>query len=476
VSGALFWTSINTSWYNGHDCGFRNQQAHGGCFSQNNDTNKIKAEVAWLAVRPSIMATAFSEYSYRHLRMSRLFSRTPATSQFGPARSTGYAIALAKPAKYLLAIAVLILHAMPVLQQSPSGSLSLSGFVVPEAAPGGTIPIHRQELINPDPSVPFSHVASICELSQGRLAAVWYAGSREGGRDVAIYLAFRDPQTSSWSKPRAIVTRTSAEGELRRRIKKVGNPVLFSNKAGGLWVLYVTISIGGWSGSSLNLTRSSDQGQTWSRSERLTLSPFLNVGELVRNPPVQLADGGWMVPIHQELIGHLPELLWLRESSSGVSATKTRMLAAGICYQPALVPLSTNSALAMLRDFSALKGIEITRTTNAGRDWSPPQLSNLPNPDSGVADLRLADGRLLTVFIDSPRKPGDLCLASSRDDGRTWTRLTTLAPGREGSHYPFMLQTEDGQIHVVYTSKSSAIKHLVFNEAWLETLPPLSLE
>jgi predicted neuraminidase len=363
---------------------------------------------------------------------------------------------------------------MPVLQHDPPGSISQSGFIVPEVAPGGTIPTHRQEMVNPDSSAPFSQVASICALSKGRLAAVWYAGSCEGGRDVAIYLAIRDPETASWSKPRAIVTQQSAEADLRRRIKKVGNPVLFSNKAGSLWMVYVTISIGGWSGSSLNLTRSSDEGQTWSRSERLTLSPFLNVGELVRNRPERLADGGWLVPIHQELIGRLPELLWLRESNSGVSATKSRMLAGGNWYQPALVPLSTNSALAMLRDFSALKGIEITRTTNAGRDWSPPQLSNLPNPDSGLAGLRLAGGRLLTVFIDSSRKPGDLCLASSRDEGRTWTRLTVLAQARDGGHYPFMLQTEDGQIHVVYSSNKTAINHVVFNEAWLETLPLLS--
>jgi len=200
------------------------------------------------------------------------------------------------------------------------------------------------------------------------------------------------------------------------------------------------------------------------------------VGELVRNRPAMLTDGSWLVPIHQELIGHLPELLWLSESGTGVLACKTRILGAGPGYQPALVPMNNNSSLALLRDFSALNRIEVTRTTNTARDWSPPQMPGLPNPDSGLAALHLADGRILLAFTDSTRKPGNLCLASSRDQGQTWTRLATLADARQGEgNYPFMIQTEEGEIHVVYTWRMSGIKHVVFNEAWLETLPALSL-
>jgi predicted neuraminidase len=159
-----------------------------------------------------------------------------------------------------------------------------------------------------------------------------------------------------------------------------------------------------------------------------------------------------------------------------VAATKTRILGAGPGYQPALVAVNTNSALAILRDFSALNKIAVTRTTNAARDWSPPQLLGLPNPDSGLAALQLADGRILLAFPDSTRTPGNLCLAGSRDEGQSWTRLATLADVSQGEgYYPFIIQTRDGQIHVVYTWRKSAIKHLVFNKAWLETLPAWSL-
>ena len=67
-----------------------------------------------------------------------------------------------------------------------------------------------------------SHVASLSELPDGRLAATWYAGSREGAGDVAIYFSTRTPADTRWSLPRAIVTRELATRDLNRYIKKVG--------------------------------------------------------------------------------------------------------------------------------------------------------------------------------------------------------------------------------------------------------------
>jgi len=41
--------------------------------------------------------------------------------------------------------------------------------------------------------------------------------------------------------------------------------------------------------------------------------------------------------------------------------------------------------------------------------------------------------------------------------------------------YPFLLQTGDGRVHLVYTWKRKAIKHLAFNLLWLNSpgfMPP----
>lgn len=347
-----------------------------------------------------------------------------------------------------------------------------STFVTPTRVAAGDIaPFYHEETVDPDSPHAMSHVASLTELPDGRLAAAWYAGSREGGGDVAIYLSTRATTETRWSAPRAIVTRESAARDLNRYIKKVGNAVIFADRAGALSLLYVTVSIGGWSGSSINLTTSTDAGATWSRSQRLTLSPFFNLSELVKNAPVALDDGRWAVPIYHELVSTFPEVLWLDETSTGVRATKSRVSAGRFGFQPTLTPLNANDALALLRNDNSVKRVELARTEDGGETWSTPQALALPNPHAGIDAARLSDGRLLLVFNDSTTGRENLKLALSTDEGQTWTRIATVVeePNADFS-YPFLLQTSDGQIHLIYTWKRRAIRHVAFNMAWVNSV------
>jgi predicted neuraminidase len=347
---------------------------------------------------------------------------------------------------------------------SPSPGFATSARVESRDA----TPLFREEFINPDSPHPMSHVASMCELPDGRLAATWYAGSREGASDVAIFLSTRAAD-ASWSRPRAIVTRESAERDLNRYIKKVGNAIVFADSAGKLGLIYVTVSIGGWSGSSLNLTTSSDEGSTWTPSRRLTLGPFFNLSELVKNGPVALADGGWAVPIYHEFAGTFPEVLWLRGTAGEIVATKSRMSAVWFGYQPALEPLSADRAVAFLRDDGSSHTVSITHSEDAGQTWSPPRPAGLPNPDSGLDAIQLRDGRLLLAFNDSASGRENLRLALSADQGQSWTRVATVEeePGGDFA-YPFLMQSRAGDVHLVYAWQRKAIKHAVFNTAWLD--------
>src|SRR5260221_4635355 len=192
-------------------------------------------------------------------------------------------------------------------------------FVVP--APSRVLeekPDFKTELIALDPLVPSVHVASVCETPEGRLCAAWYGGSHEGARDVNIFLSMRPPGGGvAWSKPQTLVSRASAMQELRRPIKKVGNAMLFAEGNGQLKLLYVTGSVGGWSTRSLNLKISRDCRQTWMCSRRVTMSPFFNLSELVKNKPCAISDGSWAVPIYHECLAKFPEVLWLQETAPG---------------------------------------------------------------------------------------------------------------------------------------------------------------
>jgi predicted neuraminidase len=304
------------------------------------------------------------------------------------------------------------------------------------------------------------------------MGAVWYAGSREGAKDVAIYFAERSTGSGGqWSDPVPVVTRSSASEELRRHVKKVGNPIIFKMSGEDIGLIYVSVSVGGWSGSSLNLKTSRDGGRTWSPSVRLTLSPFLNVSELVRTKPLPLRGGGLAIPIYQEFLGRFPEILWLfSDARDGcLMVGKTRMTGGRDFIQPAVVPFDAKSAAVFYRDMSPRRSVVMAETSDAGLTWSSPRAIDLPNPNAGIHALPLSSGSILMAFNDSKRHRENLKLAVSKDGGQSWTRIATLedTPGEEFS-YPTMDRDADGRIHLVYTWRRNRIKHAVFNEAWIE--------
>ena len=220
---------------------------------------------------------------------------------------------------------------------------------------------------------------------------------------------------STWSAPRAIVDRRTAIADLDRFVRKVGNGVIFSDTTGRMWLVFVTIAMGGWSGSSLNATCSSDGGRTWSRIRRLTLSPFFNISELVRAAPVEMESGEIGLPVYHECVGKFPEMLWLRPDGDRLMAVKSRMTGGRDFLQPTVVPLSPRDAIAYLRDHSAARRLTIQRTSDGGRTWTEPTATPLPNDDSSAAAIRLSSGAVLLAFNSSPKFRDTLSLAVSAD-------------------------------------------------------------
>ena len=340
-------------------------------------------------------------------------------------------------------------------------------------------PFIKHDFISPGTAGTMVHVGSICEATDGQLAAAWYGGTREGAKDVAIFFSTKSPGTNtSWLSPRVIVDRVTATRELKRYIRKVGNPVLFSGPGKQLWLIYVSITVGGWSGSSLNVKASRDGGESWTESQRLTLSPFFNISELVKGRPLPLNTVGahmnqdrFAVPIYHELLGNFPEILWISffKDSNSIVYEKSRMAGGNAFIQPSIAALNTHVATAFYRSVSTDKRIAAATTADCGRNWTVPDYLDLPNPDSAVDALPLSEDCILLAFNDSRSSREIMQLALSKDNGQNWTRIHALenSPNEEFS-YPYMIRGRNGLIHLVYTWKRKRIKHLVFNEAWIE--------
>lgn len=349
-----------------------------------------------------------------------------------------------------------------------ASAVKFGGFLKEQAVSPREGPAFTNETINPEQGLPMVHVASLAQMTDVTMAAVWYGGTAECHADVKIYFSQKDPR-ASWTAPRVIMTRELAERDLRRPVKALGNALLLANTDGSLRLLFVTIAMGKWSGSQLNSCLSRDGGLTWSRVERLTLSPFFNFSELVRNRAIPRRGGGWCVPIYQEFLGKFPELLWLGERDGRLTYQKTRVAGGCSAFQPTLIPADEGCAEVLLRDYTSARRIRWSGSCDGGRDWSPMMPTELPNPDAGISGLRLSDGGLLVAFNDSAKDRSNLTLAISSKDAKTWLRAAVLEkePGASFS-YPFLMRSSDGMIRMAYTRKGNAIALASFNEAWLK--------
>jgi predicted neuraminidase len=357
-----------------------------------------------------------------------------------------------------------------------------------------------------------THAASLVELSDGRIRAFWFAGSREGAPDVEIRSAVFDPANALWGAEQHIANRDDTQRSLLRYVKKLGNPVAHRATDGTLWLFYVTVSLGGWAGSSITAITSADDGASWSSARRLITSPFLNISTLVKGTPFDYDDGSIGLPVYHEFIGKFGELL--RISNSGAIIDKARLSSGDTSLQPVVLIKSPQRALALMRDAGASpKRVIATSTVDVGLHWSAPIKTALPNPDAAISGVVLPDGRLLLALNDTEQGRDALSLVISPDGGATWkiayrledqrgratdparyvqvaaelakttdvgimnaadyarsaqrNKCDTQGCGFEFS-YPYLIQAHNGDFHLVYTWNRSFIKHVRFTQGWLD--------
>ena len=338
----------------------------------------------------------------------------------------------------------------------PSPEASAPKFIERFASGGETAEVH----------------AATAYTHNDELTAFWYGGTREGARDVSIYQA--KLIGDEWGPPKVVIDRKRMKGELDRHIRKIGNPIVYRHPDGRLWLFFVTVSVGGWAGSSISLAESTDDGRTWSRARRLVTSPFFNLSTLVKGSAFRYADGTIGLPVYHEFLGKFGEML--RIDADGRILGKTRFTSGRHALQPEIAVVGPERAIGVLRYAGdPPRRVLYMLSDDAGQTWSQPQKLHLPNPDSAVEVLALADGRLIGVLNDIEEARWRLTLVLSDDLGRNWRTVKVLEEQRDASDvnryqfsYPWMLRTSDGDFHVLYTWNRTRIKHIEFNKSWLD--------
>ena len=358
-------------------------------------------------------------------------------------------------------------------------------FVVPPVMPAAqrpALPAEFQWRLAPQPT-PSAHACSLAVAPDGALLVAWFGGEAEGAGDVAIHIV-RWPQPESApaatngvppqeSPPWVSLDRARLQALSSRVIRKIGNPVLWFDGAGRLHMHVVSVSYGGWSGSSINQLVSDDEGRTWREARRLITSPFLNLSTLVRTQPQVLEDGTIGLPAYHEFVQKWGS--WLRVTDDGhVLAAAPMVRYEGGWLQPAVAAISPQQAVAALRSASRTRRVGWSATSDGGQSWPlrpDRSATDVPNPDSSVAMIRLSDGTLLLACNPLESGRSRLQLYRSRDEGASWQASRLIELGESGADefsYPSLVQGRDARIHLGYTWKRKGIAVCTFSPEWLE--------
>lgn len=304
---------------------------------------------------------------------------------------------------------------------------------------------------------PSCHASTIEGISGGVIAA-WFGGTAEKNPDVGIWVARHDG--ARWSAPVEVANGVQPEG----RRHPTWNPVLFQPKGGPLQLYYkVGPTPSTWWGMMMTST---DEGRTWSKPRRL---PDGILGP-IKNKPIQLADGTILSPSSTEHDGWRIHVE--RSRDLGQTWTRSGPLNDGKIFgaiQPTIL-VHGHGRLQMLCR-SRQNVITECWSTDHGETWSPMQATSLPNPNSGIDAVTLADGRHLLVYNPVPRGRSPLVLGLSTN-GVHWSTALVLEDQPGEYSYPAIIQARDGRVHVTYTWKREKVRHWTIDPTKLAPVSP----
>ena len=366
-----------------------------------------------------------------------------------------------------------------------------------------------------------SHAANLAVLPGGDLGCVWFGGTQEGVADISVWFSRLPADGVRWSSP----VRLSDDATRSEQ-----NPVLFAAPTGDLWLFHTAQHAGDQDTAVVRARVSGDGGLTWGPVRDLLNSP--DGGIFVRQPPVVLPTGRWLLPTFACV--RVAGRRWAgdRDTSSVWFSDD-----AGASWQEAPVPRSTGcvhmnivprAGGGLTAYFRSRWADNVYRCTSEdGTSWEPPQPTELPNNNSSIQAIALGGGLTAMVLNESSRRdavarrvslydeiddhgivegaepqvrdvegpsssPGEraafwgaprapLTMAVSLDDGLTWPVRWVLAEGdgyalsnnsRDGLNrelsYPSVVVDGTADVHVAFTHHRRAIRYLHIPAAALQ--------
>ncbi len=300
-------------------------------------------------------------------------------------------------------------------------------------------------------SFPFAHSSSLLELPSGDILCVWFGGVHEKNSNTSIWLARLS--NGIWNRPVEIANGV----ELSNHRYATWNPVLWKMPDGEIVVSYkIGDSPRKWHGY-YKISR--DGGKTWGKPmayPKGILGP-------IKNKPLILKSGRIIFPSSTEFHSSFGWNAHFEVSDDNAKTWKKTSFFynpfVAQCIQPTLILRADSSIVALMRTRNGFIASSISRDN--GNTWSSAELLDIPNPNSGLDAVSLADGRFAMVCNPTSERRNKIVIMLS-DDGLKWKESMVLDSGdiHQEYAYPAVIQTRDGKLHISYTRNHSNIWHV----------------
>lgn len=377
----------------------------------------------------------------------------------------------------------------------------------------GAEPTFRSELVFPL-HAQHNHAPGIAELPTGDLLVSWYRGSGERkADDVAVFGSIQKAGRSDWGDAFLMVdtpgfpdgnTALHVDSKQRlwlfwplvlantwescvpnymvaERFDEHGHPIWA--KQGVIWLKPDDFNAAGQKGVDEFIQRLGHEPTAEEHKklalfrERLADKLYQRLGWQVRCKPTVLPSGRILLPLYSDTFSFS---LMAISDDNGETWTASQPLMGYGNIQPTVLRRDDGTLVASMRENGPLNKIRISESKDDGMHWGPVGVLPLPNPGAGVDAVRLANGHWVLVYNDLVEGRNSLAVSISTDEGRSWAVETGQSPPTQtrhleheptGSyHYPAVIQSKDGLIHVVYSyfvDGGKSMKHAVFSEDWV---------
>lgn len=378
--------------------------------------------------------------------------------------------------------------------------IAISCYVSNSAAQSS---ITESSLIFP-PQPKHAHGSSLVELPNGDYLAAWFFGSGERtADDVKIMGARLRKGKKKWSEPFVLADTPDIPD---------CNPVLFLNKTGKLFLVWIAVQANEWEFSILKYKESinylKEEAPAWSWQDNILLKPgndFVgevkerlkelpdeghgwstyappydnmiieaskdlkkrSIGWMTRIKPIVTNTGRILLPLYSD--GFNFSLAAISDNNGETWQASLPIVGRGP-IQPAFAQKKDGTIVAFMRDSGdEPTRVQVSESKNNGETWSVARKTGIPNTAS-VEICVLQDGKWAFLGNDVDDGRYQLSLYISDDEGKTWRWKTRIEdhPKNEGGYsYPSLVQGTDGLLHMTYSHHSNnrqkSIKYVVID-------------